>query len=88
MFMYILAIDASTKSSGWSVFKDEQLVDYGCIQSASTDLIKRIYIMKNGLEEVLNNQSKVCRILKRIRLYYIYRRQSLSLSMKNSTKLK
>lgn len=52
--MYILAIDASTKSSGWSVFKDEQLVDYGCIQSASTDLIKRIYIMKNGLEEVLN----------------------------------
>ena len=53
--MNILSIDASTHSTGWSIFNDDQLVVYGCIQSASTNLIKRIYIMKDGLEAVLNN---------------------------------
>ncbi len=52
--MNILAIDASTKSSGWAVFEDTRLLDYGCIQSASADLIKRIYIMKDGIEKILN----------------------------------
>lgn len=52
--MKILALDLSTKSSGWSVFEEGNLIDYGCISSASTDLIKRIFIMSNGIEEVLN----------------------------------
>lgn len=33
---------------------EEELIEYGCITSASTDLIKRIFIMSNGIEEVLN----------------------------------
>lgn len=52
--MIILSLDLSTKSSGWAVFKEEELIDYGCITSASTDLIKRIHIMTNGIKEVLN----------------------------------
>ena len=52
--MNILSLDLSTKSSGWSVFFDTELKDYGCIASASTDLIKRIYIMRDGIRDILN----------------------------------
>lgn len=52
--MNILALDLSTKSSGWAVMTEDSLIEYGCITSASTDLIKRIFIMSDGIEEVLN----------------------------------
>lgn len=52
--MNILALDLSTKSSGWAVYESTELKDYGCITSASTNLIKRIYIMSDGIEDVLN----------------------------------
>ena len=44
--MIVLAIDASSKSSGWSIFEDGKLKEYGCITASSTDLIKRIQKMK------------------------------------------
>lgn len=52
--MNILSLDLSSKSSGWAFFENNKLIDYGCITSASTDLIKRIYIMRDGIQEVLN----------------------------------
>lgn len=52
--MNILSLDLSSKSSGWAIFEDNKLIDYGCITSASTDLIKRIYIMRDGIQEILN----------------------------------
>ena len=51
--MKILSLDLSTKSSGWAVFENDNLIDYGCITSSSTDLIKRIQIMTNGIKEIL-----------------------------------
>ncbi len=51
--MKILALDLSTKSSGWAYFEEGELIDHGCITSASTDLIKRIYKMKDGIAEIL-----------------------------------
>ena len=39
-----------------------ELKDWGLITSASTDLIKRIYIMKDGIQEVLS-KSKVDKIV-------------------------
>ncbi len=53
--MNIMSLDLSTKSSGWAIFKEGELIDYGCITSASLDLIKRIYIMQNGIKEALKN---------------------------------
>ena len=50
----ILSLDLSTKSSGWAVFEDGELMDHGCITSASTDLIKRIHIMTDAIEQLLN----------------------------------
>ena len=54
--MNILSLDMSTKSSGWAIFENKDLKDYGCITSSSTDLIKRIHVMIDGLREVLNNR--------------------------------
>lgn len=51
--MKVLSIDASTKSSGWAVFDDTMLLDHGCITASSTDLIKRIHKMTQGLEEII-----------------------------------
>lgn len=52
--MKTLALDLSTKSTGWAVFDGQELIDYGCITSASTNLIKRIHIMVSGIQEVLS----------------------------------
>ena len=60
--MKILSIDASTKSSGWAVFEDSKLIDYGCITSASTDLFKRIHVMTDSIQEIMkkHNINKIC----------------------------
>ena len=52
--MIILSIDASTKSTGYAVFKDTKLVTFGCLTASSTDLIKRIHIITDGIKEILN----------------------------------
>ena len=59
--MRILAIDASTKSTGWAVFNDDKLESYGCLTATSNDLIKRIYKMIDGLEEIIsvNNVDRI-----------------------------
>lgn len=53
--MNILALDLSTKSSGYAIFEDATLKAHGCVTSSSTDLIKRIYIMRNAIDELLTN---------------------------------
>lgn len=60
--MNILSLDMSTKSSGWAMFENKDLKDYGCITSASTDLIKRIHVMTDNLKEILNN-NKIDKII-------------------------
>lgn len=52
--MIVLALDLSTKSSGYAVFDDTKLIDYGCITASSNDLIKRIQKIINGLSDILN----------------------------------
>lgn len=54
--MNILSLDLSTKSSGWAVFEKGELKSYGCITSASTDLIKRIYIMRDEIKNILSKE--------------------------------
>ena len=33
---------------------DGELIDHGCITSSSTDVIKRIYIMRDGIKDILD----------------------------------
>ena len=47
--MNILALDSSTKSTGWAFYENANLKSYGCITSSSTDLFKRIHKMVDGI---------------------------------------
>lgn len=40
--MKVLALDLSTKSSGWSIFENKNLIDSGCISASSTNVLNRI----------------------------------------------
>ena len=60
--MKILALDLSTKSSGWAIFQDGILTDYGCISSTSIDLMKRINIMLDGIKEILQKHNDIEKI--------------------------
>jgi len=55
--MNVLSLDLSTHSSGWAYFQEGQLIRMGCITSASTDLIKRIYKMRDELAVILDQYS-------------------------------
>lgn len=51
--MNILAIDASTKSSGWAIQCNDGEIHSGVIASSSADVEKRITIMRDGIKELL-----------------------------------
>lgn len=61
--MKILALDLSTKSSGWACFNNGQLTTHGCITSASTDLIKRIHVMTDGVKTILNQEPEIQKLI-------------------------
>ena len=53
--MKILALDLSTKNTGWAVFENKELIDKGCIESTNTNVLNRISTIVNSLTEVYNN---------------------------------
>ena len=65
--MRILAIDASTKSSGWAIFNGIKLEQYGCITASGTDLVKRISKMIIELDKILQNNNIEKIILEEVR---------------------
>jgi Holliday junction resolvasome RuvABC endonuclease subunit len=67
MWMKILSLDASTKSSGYAIFNEQKLESYGCITASSTDLIKRINKMITELEQILIKEKVDKIILEEVR---------------------
>lgn len=65
--MKIMAIDASTKSSGIAIFNDTKLESYDCITASSTDLIKRINKIITRLEQILTEAQVDKIILEEVR---------------------
>ena len=61
--MDILALDLSSKSSGWACFDNGELVSHGCITSSSTDVIKRIHIMTNGIKDILEKNPDIKKLI-------------------------
>ena len=51
--MIILALDLSTKSTGYSVFNDKELIEYNCITAGSANLFNRIDKMIEELDKIL-----------------------------------
>lgn len=61
--MKIIGLDCSTKSTGFCIFNDKELIEYGCITASSTDLIKRINKIMDKLKALLNKHSDVNKIV-------------------------
>lgn len=55
--MKLMAIDASTKSTGIAIFKDDELIHYECLTSTSTDVLRRIKFMRDSVEKLYNKFS-------------------------------
>lgn len=51
--MNILAIDASTKSTGLAIYKHNKLQKYDCVTATSNNLFNRIQVMLKGIKEIL-----------------------------------
>lgn len=51
--MVTLAVDPSTKSTGYAIFDGQELKHYGCITASSTDLFKRIRKMQDEIEKII-----------------------------------
>jgi Holliday junction resolvasome RuvABC endonuclease subunit len=60
--MKTLALDLSTKSSGWSIYNDKELENFGCITASSSNLYKRIEKMGIELTTILK-ENKIDRIV-------------------------
>lgn len=52
--MYTLSLDLSTKSSGFAVFENKKLIEFGCLTASSTDVIKRIYKIIGELSKIVD----------------------------------
>ena len=65
--MRVLAIDASTKSTGVALFEDTKLIKYDCLTASSNDLIKRIQKIISQLNNFLNGEQIDKIILEEVR---------------------
>lgn len=50
--MKTLAIDASTKCSGYAIFENTKLINYGCISDNKIDTFKRIRKMRQQIKKI------------------------------------
>lgn len=53
--MNILSLDASTKSTGYAIYKHNKLVQYNYITSTSSDLFNRIKVMVKEIDNILSS---------------------------------
>ena len=51
--MNLIALDASTHSTGVALYKHNQLHSYSCITASSSDLFSRIKVMLDGIKQIL-----------------------------------
>ena len=52
----ILALDASTKSTGYAIFDKEKLIQYGYFTASSSDLLCRLDKMKKEIPQATQGE--------------------------------
>lgn len=50
----LISIDPSSKSTGYAIFKNEILIDYGVIQELSSNILERINNIDLKIEQIIN----------------------------------
>ena len=66
--MKILAIDQASKISGWSVFENGELIEYGKVTFNDDDFILRVSKLRSWLNEFIDDNSIEKVILEDIQL--------------------
>lgn len=59
----ILALDLSTKSTGWAVYDGAKLIDHGCQIATSTILINRIQKIVGELDEKIFQKYNITKVI-------------------------
>lgn len=65
--MIYMGIDASTKSSGLSVFDEDKLICHDCLKASSTDVIKRISKIIEQLDKAIEKYKPDIIVLEEVR---------------------
>lgn len=50
--MKLLALDMSTKSTGYCIFEDKKIVGYGCLTAGGSDPYARIFKIKEQIKDI------------------------------------
>lgn len=61
--MTIISLDLSTKSSGYAVFESGRLVESGVVTASSTDVIKRIQLITDKLNNIFKKYPHVDKVI-------------------------
>lgn len=61
--MRILGLDLSSKSTGAAIIEDGKLIAYTTITASSTDVVKRIQKIVKELEQFINNNKPIDKVL-------------------------
>lgn len=61
--MEILALDLSTKSTGWCVFQNNKLIDYGCLTASSFNNIERIKVITKKIKKILEQYPNIKKVI-------------------------
>lgn len=61
--MKILALDASTRSTGYAIFDNNKLIKYGCETAESDILIARIKIMQYKIRKIIEQNEDIQKIV-------------------------
>lgn len=54
MSKILIALDESTVATGWSVFRNEELIDYGVFKEKSKNVIERISNISKNVDKLLD----------------------------------
>lgn len=68
--MITIGLDCSTKSSGWAIFDDDKLIDYGVIKSIMTDWRERLFHQGLMLGKVLDKYKPEKVFMEDVPLYH------------------
>lgn len=60
--MKILALDLSTKSTGYAIFDNGKLIDYGCLTASQANPIDRIQKIIIDLDKILLQHSNISKV--------------------------
>ena len=56
MSKILIALDESTVATGWSVFRNEELIDYGVFKEKSKNVIERISNISKNVDKLFTKK--------------------------------